>query len=200
MSKHFEKDLPDGYKEIFHINAKDTKIGLLLTLCSLILAAIPLAILLPIYLCRKEFQFNFDFQTSFYLLGLAGALIIYMVLHELVHGIAYKSLTKQKLTFGISWSCAYCGVPNIYVYRKASIIALIAPFTVFSLIFGSFLIWFYFLDGMLYILMAILFSLHVGGCIGDLYMFILFLFKYKDKTILMRDTGPEQFLYQHTLE
>ncbi|MDE5546239.1 MAG: DUF3267 domain-containing protein [Anaeroplasmataceae bacterium] len=196
MSKNYEEILPEGYNEIFHIDAKDKKTGLILTLFSLILTLIPLAILLPIYFCTKKFEFEFSYRTSLYLLGLAVAMILYMVLHELVHGIAYKALTKQKLTFGISWSCAYCGVPNIYVYRKASMIALIAPFAVFSLLFGGLVNWFYFLDGTLFLLMSLLFSIHVGGCIGDLYMFTLFLFKYKDKTLLMKDTGPEQFLYQ----
>ena len=196
MSKNYEEILPEGYKEIFHIDAKEKKTGLVLTLFSLVLTVIPLAVLLPICFLTKEFEFEFSYQTSLYLFGLALALILYLVFHELVHGIAYKALTKQKLTFGISWSCAYCGVPNIYVYRKASMIALIAPFTVFSLLFGGLLIWFYYLNGILFFLMSLLFSIHVGGCIGDLYMFTLFIFKYKDKSLLMKDTGPEQFLYQ----
>ncbi|MCM1131432.1 MAG: DUF3267 domain-containing protein [Roseburia sp.] len=198
MSKNYEKILPEGYNEIFHIDAKNKKTGLVFTLFSLVLTILPLAILLLIYFCTKEFEFELSYKTSLYLLALAIAMILYIVLHELVHGIAYKALTKQKLTFGISWSCAYCGVPNIYVYRKASMIALIAPFTVFSLLFGSLVIWFYFLDGALFFLMSLLFSIHVGGCVGDLYMFTLFLFKYKDKILLMKDTGPEQFLYQKT--
>lgn len=196
MSKNYEETLPEGYKEIFHIDAKEKKTGIILTLFSLVLTVIPLAILLPICFYTIEFTFELSYQTSLYLLGLLIALVLYLILHELVHGIAYKALTKQKLTFGISWSCAYCGVPNIYVYRKASMIALIAPFTVFTLLFGGLLIEFYFLNSILFFLMSLLFSIHVGGCIGDLYMFTLFLFKYKDKTLLMKDTGPEQFLYQ----
>lgn len=196
MQKNYETILPEGYKEVFHINAKDKKTGLKLTLYSFLLTAIPLAILFPIYLHFQEFQYEISLKTSLYLLGLAVSLILYLVLHELVHGIAYKLLTKQKLTFGISWSCAYCGVPNIYVYRKAAMIALIAPFTVFSLLFVGFIIWFYFYNGLMYFAMSLLFAIHVGGCVGDLYMFILFLFRYKDKTLLMKDTGPEQFLYQ----
>ena len=200
MLKHFEKDLPIGYTEVFHINAKDKKTGLLFTLFSFILAFVSLAITLPIYFCTKKLP---TIDTTFYYLSLAGfcvGIILYIICHELVHGIAYKILTKQKLTFGISWSCAYCGVPNVYVYRKTAIIALLAPFIVFSLIFIGLLIWFYFLNGWLYLGMSILFMVHFGGCIGDLFMFFLFLFKYKDKTTLMRDTGPEQFLYQKVIE
>lgn len=200
MPKHYELTLPENYKEIYHIDAKDTKTGLILSLWSFVLMAIALGITLPIYLCTKKFTFQFDLTTSLYLLGLAVVMILYLVAHELVHGIAYKALTKQKLTFGISWSCAYCGVPNIYVYRKTSMIALIAPFAVFSILFIGMLVGFYFINGLLYIAMAILFSIHFGGCVGDLYMFYLFLFKYKDSSILMRDTGPEQFIYKASEE
>ncbi|MDE6407487.1 MAG: DUF3267 domain-containing protein, partial [Anaeroplasmataceae bacterium] len=182
MSKNYEELLPEGYKEIFHINAKDKKTGLLFTLFSFILTILPLAIVLPIYLCTRDFKLEISLKSYLYLLGFLVAMITYVILHELVHGIAYKALTKQKLTFGLSWSCAYCGVPNIYVYRKTSIIALIAPFAVFSLVFGGLLVWFYFLNGVLYILMSFLFSIHIGGCVGDLFMFGLFLFKYKDNS------------------
>ncbi|MDE6661040.1 MAG: DUF3267 domain-containing protein [Anaeroplasmataceae bacterium] len=200
MKKHFEKDLPEGYTEVFHMNAKDKKTGLLFTLFSLILALIPLAITFPIYFCIKKLP---PIDLTLYCLSLLGfcfSMILYVICHELVHGIAYKILTKQKLTFGMSWSCAYCGVPNIYVYRRASIIALLAPFTLFSLIFIGLLVWFYSFNGWLYVGMAVLFAVHFGGCVGDLFMFFLFLFKYKDKTILMKDTGPEQFLYQKGIE
>lgn len=196
MKNNYESTLPEGYEEIYHINAKENKTALILTLFSFLLTCLPLIILLPIYLCFHEFHLEINFTTSLYLLGLCLALLLYVVFHELVHGILYKIYTRQKLTFGISWSCAYCGVPNIYVYRKTAMIALIGPFVVFSFLFGGLAIWSYFSNGMLYMMFVLLFSIHVGGCVGDLYMFVLFLFKYKDKTLLMKDTGPEQFLYQ----
>lgn len=195
MTKHYELELPENYEEIYHINAKDSKTGLFLYIWALILTAIAAGITFPIYLCTKEFSFKIDFFTCLYFLGFAVIMVLYLIAHELVHGISYKILTNQKLSFGISWSCAYCGVPKIYVYRKASMIALIMPFAVFSVLFIGLLVWFYFLNGLLYLLMALMFSLHFGGCVGDLYMFYLYLFKYKDSSILMRDTGPEQFIY-----
>lgn len=196
MPKYYEETLPENYVEVYYINAKDKKVGLLLTLGSLLLMIIPLAILLPIYFVNHDLSVYLDSYTSIYLLSACFIYIFYIVAHELVHGIVYKLYTKQKLTFGLSWSCAFCGVPNVYVYRKASILALMAPFTVFSILFLALILWLYFVNGILYILLSVLFSLHFGGCVGDLYMFFLYLFKYKDKTTLMRDTGPEQYIYQ----
>ena len=196
MSKHYEEALPEGYIEIYHINAKDTKTGVILNLASLLLMIIPLIVVLPIFFLTKEFKVEDSLQTILFLFGFLVCMILCIIAHELVHGIAYKALTKQKLTFGISWSVAYCGVPNIYVYRKAAMIALMAPFVTFTLFFCGLLVWFYFINSLLYILLSILFAIHFGGCSGDLYMFFLFLFKYKDKDLLMRDTGPEQFIYQ----
>jgi hypothetical protein len=37
--------------------------------------------------------------------------------------------------------------------------------------------------------------MHLGGCVGDDYVTLLFLFKFKDKTTLVQDTGPKQTIY-----
>ena len=118
-----------------------------------------------------------------------------IVLHELVHGIAYKTLTGEKLTFGISWSCAYCGVPNIYTYRKTAIISVMAPLVVFSVLFVIALAILYSISPLYYLAVAFVFGMHLGGCSGDIYVLYLLLTKFKNKKTLMRDTGPEQFFY-----
>ncbi|MCQ2122483.1 MAG: DUF3267 domain-containing protein, partial [Fibrobacter sp.] len=66
--------------------------------------------------------------------ALAAVMLVYIVLHELVHGAVYKLLTGQKLTFGFKASVAYCGVPDIYVYRRTALAALLAPFVVFDIV------------------------------------------------------------------
>ncbi len=200
MNKHCEISLPEGYKEVFHIDARNKKTGIIFNTLSLI----PLLIMFLIFaLTVKDFSFLTSARNStedffLFLARLAGLFIgifAYIVLHELTHGVAYKALTKEKLTFGMSWSCAFCGVPNIYVYRKTAIIALMAPFVTFTLILLPLTIIFAFVDTYFYLLFGFLFAMHFGGCCGDLYMFFLLTFKYKDKTLLMRDTGPEQWIY-----
>ncbi len=196
MNKNFEKDLPEGYKEVYNINAKDTKTAVIFTVFSFIplVIFVPIALILIVnnggYPNYEPFYRSITFFVTFIIL------IAYTILHELTHGIVYKLFTRQKLTFGLTFTCAYCGVPNVYVYRKTAICALIMPFAIFSVIFTAATIALYFVDNWLFLLSVFILGLHLGGCVGDLYDLFLYLFKFKDKTILMRDTGPEQTFYQ----
>ena len=196
MEKNFERALPGGYKLVKHINAKDIKFGIIFNLVGTLIAFAVIALGGILVILNENHG-----ALAFWLL-LAPAVflslipaLIYMVLHELVHGIAYKRLTGEKLTFGLSWSCAFCGVPKIYTYRRTALIAVLAPFVVFSLLFGILAAVLYFVSLPLYLILVILFGFHVGGCAGDLYVTALLLFKYKHPRTLMRDTGPEQFFY-----
>ena len=189
---NFCEQLPEGYREVYHLNAKAKKTGLILSVGSLVMA---LAVILPCLLTTDDIL---DESLAFNLIALlvCCALIIgYVVAHELVHGAAYKLLTGRKLTFGITLTVAFCGVPDIYVSRRTALIALLAPFTVFSLLFSALAAGLYFVNHTYYAAVTLVLGLHFGGCIGDLYMTCLLLFKYKNKLLLMRDTGPEQFIY-----
>ena len=198
MNKNFERELPEGYKQVKHINAKDAKLGLILNgICLLVLAAVMLVAFLPLWFCDDGCIFVVDDPLAMLiaLVIFILAMLAYIVLHELVHGIAYKSLTGEKLTFGISWSCAFCGVPGIYTYRKTALISLVSPLIVFSVVFVALTVALYFVSPVYYLMSAFLLGLHLGGCCGDIYVTLLFLFKFKDKRTLMRDTGPEQYFY-----
>ena len=189
--KNFEYSLPNGYVLAKKMDAADLGFGLILTIGSLLFFAVCIVVLaIPIFTNQDKLQsFKPDsllFILSAYLVGT----LIYMVLHELVHGVAYKSMTGEKLTFGIKWNCAYCGVPNILTYRKTSLVALYAPFVLFSLIFAPITLWAWWYSIEVYITMALIFATHISGCIGDLYMGHLLLTKYKDKSTLLNDTGP----------
>lgn len=187
--KTFEKELPTGYKEALTVDAKNTKFGIIINVA----AIVPLVLIVgATYFVVKPMDFfeNYSMLRNFILLV---SMAVYIVLHELVHGLAYKLLTKQKLKFGMSLTVAFCGVPDIYVYRTPALIALLAPFVTFTIVFGLAVLllpndW----DK---VFASVLLGLHVGGCGGDLYDTILYLFKLKDPETLMRDTGPKQTFY-----
>jgi hypothetical protein len=86
-------------------------------------------------------------------------------------------------------------VPSIYTYRKPAIIAIISPFTVFTVVFAVLSVIMFQINTLYYLFSLILFGLHLGGCCGDLYLTILLLFKFKDNRLLMSDNGPEQHIY-----
>ena len=188
--KHWEQELPAGYREAKVIDARaDKKLvrGMTVTSFAVLLAFLALAVL---WQGRRLTAEPMPLQQA---LVFWVALIAYIVLHELVHGAAYKLLTGQKLTFGITLTVAFCGVPEIYVYRRASLIAVLAPFVVFTVL-GVILLA-VFPGAWTRFFLLIFLGLHIGGCSGDLYNTWLYLTRFKDPRTLTRDTGPVQTFY-----
>lgn len=199
-SKNFENSIPQDYVLVKYVDAKnDKKLIMVYTLLSFV----PLVIILPILLLIawhcNGYKISDALQTPFGLsiplLIMCIVLITYLILHELVHGITYKFFTGAKLTFGITLAVAFCGVPEIYVRKKASIAALIMPFIVFSVIFIALTIGLWFVSPLYGILSGVVFAVHLGGCVGDLHWTLMYLTKFKHCNTLMRDTGPKQWLY-----
>ena len=190
------KTLPEGYKEAKVVDAKEKKTSVLFVVFSAVLTII---ILVPVLLTFGGLRFLHEEYGRTRMLAADGvflvSMVLYIVLHELVHGAAYKALTHQKLTFGFTLTVAFCGVPDVYTSRKTALIALLAPFVTFSVILIPLTIWFYSFNRLYYLLSGILFAIHFGGCIGDLYMTYLLLFKFRDPRTLMNDTEPKQTIY-----
>lgn len=202
MNKTFESELPNGYVLDKVVDAKSGSFTIIINVVAFLI--IILTVALTALIVKPNIAELISVENpredviklsvlAIKLIVLALSSIVYIVLHELLHGIAYKSLTKQKLTFGMTLTVAYCGVPNIFVYRKTALIALLTPFVVFLPIFLALTI---FLPNPIdQVFASVLLGYHIGGCCGDLYDTILFLFKYKDPTVLMKDTGPIQEFY-----
>ena len=190
--REFYLALPAGYREVYHVDAKNKKTGLLLNGVGLLLT---LVLVVPAVLLTDLSALNGE-HFLLYDLVFLGSLLSYLVLHELVHGAAYKLLTKQKLTFGFSWSCAFCGVPQCYVSRRIAMLSAAAPFVVFSFVFSAAAVLLHPVSEPLFLLFSLLFAIHVGGCTGDLYLIQQLLTRYRHPAALMRDTGPEQWIYE----
>ena len=191
MGKNYETELPAGYREVFTVDAeKDKTFIIWMNVAAIVIAAV---IILAGWLIIRPQGLIENYSLLRNLLLLA-ALFAYIVLHELVHGAAYKMLTGRKLTFGITMTVAFCGVPDIYVYRKTALISLMAPFTVFTVVFLAMA--FLLPDAWDRFYAVILLGVHAGGCAGDLYDTFLYLTKFRDPSTLMNDTGPKQTFYQ----
>lgn len=189
MNKYCVESLPENYVEAKTVDASNKKMGILLNLAALTVTVTG-SFISALIIKPQDFFHNVDGVT---IAVLCAILLSYIVLHELVHGAAYKIMTKRKLRFGVVSTAAFCGVPDIYVYRKCALISLFAPLTVFTVVFSAavFLLnseWHKFFCS------VILFA-HVGGCAGDIYGIVLLLAKYRDPATLMRDTGPKQTFY-----
>lgn len=196
--KHFEEKLPENYRLVKTVDATKAPFAVVFNLLSLVMMVGAFAVLYfafgtDVSLIKEQFLTLPDFTKILALLLLVVGFIVYIVLHELVHGVVYKAFTKRKLTFGVTMTCAYCGVPDVFVYRTASLCALLAPFVVFSI---AFIVPMFFMQNTVwFLLLAALFAMHFGGCVGDLYITVLYVFKFRDGKTLMRDTGPVQTFY-----
>lgn len=188
------RNLPEGYETVREIDAVGNKrFAVGLNVAALLISALSGIILY--FLRFRSFTFTVDEDDLgaylLFMLGLILSMFAYLVLHELVHGIVYKLITREKLTFGISFSCAYCGVPDVFVTKKAALSALVAPFAVFTVAFALPIA---FVGDYAALFLSFLLVLHLGGCSGDLYDLFLLLFVIKGD-VLMKDTGPKQTFY-----
>ena len=195
--RDYELSVPEGYSEVYHIDASNKKTGALMTVGAFVIMIAALALVwagIPRPWSFKLFVSDSGRYIMFWVIWLV-LMIAYIILHELTHGAVYKALTHQKLRFGITWNAAFCGVPDIYTYRRVAVLSLIAPLTVFTIIFVALALWLRTFSTAWYLIVGVLFAAHISGCVGDLFMTFKFLTKYKDPRTLMRDTGPEQWIY-----
>lgn len=200
--KNFETELPTGYVEAKIVDAKDGKFALWMNVVSaIVFAAVFAVVWFSLFHgeTANDYAEIFDSESFrgwglfLFALGYLGAMTVYVVLHELTHGAVYKLLTKRKLTFGVTFSAAFCGVPDIFVYRKTALCSLWAPFCVFGV---AFLLPMFFVKNTVAVLfLGLLLAAHIGGCVGDLYDVGLLLVKFRDCRTLMHDTGPKQTFY-----
>ncbi len=193
---NYTEELPEGYVLVKHVSAKDKKTIIIYSLLSLVPALIlTAAAVVTVYFTGGIKESD---DAVFYIVSLlvtCAVYFLYIVLHELVHGLVYKICTGRKLKFGLSATYAFCGVPDVYVYRKTAIAAVIMPFAVFSVVLIGFTAGMYFVNPLIFIEAALILGLHLGGCVGDLHLTVLLAKKYRNPSTLMRDIGPEQFIY-----
>lgn len=193
---NYYTELPEGYVEVYCIDAKKKKTALLFngvaTLMFFGMAAI-------IYFLKgfdivKIIEEEVRPNIGAYLIAVLVfivSMILYIILHELTHGLFYKIFTHQKLTFGLTLTVAYCGVPNLYCNKKTMIFSILAPFVIWSAVMLPFII--IFPANMYILLLSILFCVHFCGCVGDLYGFFVML--VYPSNLLVNDTGPKQTFY-----
>ena len=190
MNKYY-LELPENYKLDKTIDMKKMSTNIFLNVLNILFVIISFLILISLKF--KEIKIDNLVELSIVMFIALIGFIIYIVLHELTHGLFYKIFTKQKLTFGASLTYAYCGVPNIYVRKKEAIIACLSPLIIFSIIFLTLI--FILPPNYINLSIIILFSFHFGGCSGDIFLSLILLTKYKKDTYI-KDTGPTQYIYK----
>ena len=183
--------VPEGYRVICSVDLqKNKKQAILVNVISFVIA-IALVILgcmvIPITELFRIEQGIWEYLLRFgtLLLSLVG----YIILHELVHGIAMKICGTKKVKYGFTGAYAFAGSDDLYG-KGAYIFIALAPIVLWGLILlaFSFLVprsWFW----VVYFIQII----NLSGAAGDLYVTVRFLKLPRD--ILVADSGVKMDVY-----
>ena len=181
------KDLEGlGYKECTRIDlVKNKKEALLVNIYGIIIMVV-MAVFIPLLIMGGIIEFNLETTFPLFFIVLLISLILYIPLHEIVHGIVLKKYTDEKLSFGWKLVYAYCGSKEAVVDRKEYYAVALAPLLVFSVVFISLMV----LNPSLSLVWYVMEIMNVSGSVGDIYVSIK-LRKEKSRDILITDRGTD---------
>lgn len=186
-------ELPAGYSELFTIDLqKDKKLALLVNGLGLLLAVA--MVLLGFAIAPPGRALCDQLTENFWLAFVAcGALFLYILLHELVHGICMKLFGSGKVKYGFTGLYAYAGCGS-YFARGPYIVIALAPI----LLLGAVLLVLnaVFPSGAAFWVIYIVQICNVSGAAGDIYVTLRFMRLPRD--ILIRDSGVSMCVYAKT--
>ncbi len=183
--------LPDGYKEILSIDLqKDKKLMLLVNgvaVCIAVIMTVFAHFFVPV---TTLFDMSQGFAVYFIrLFVLMIGSVLYIILHELVHGITMKLCGTKKVKYGFKGVYAFAGSEDYYDKKSYLIIAL-APVVLWGLFLTllSILVptqWFW----VVYLIQIS----NVSGAAGDMY--VTARFRKLPDDILVKDYGVGMTVY-----
>ncbi len=180
--------LPEGYKEFYSLDLqKDKKKALLvngIALAISVIMVIPMHFVVPI-----TTLFDINKGYIFKMLTLVLLLVVYMILHELVHGVAMKLCGTKKVKYGFTGLYAFAGSEDFYPKKPYIFIAL-APVVLWGIVLAvvSLLVpteWFW----VIYFVQI----MNLSGAAGDFFVTIKFS-QFPDD-ILVKDHGVGMVVY-----
>ncbi|MBR7002867.1 MAG: DUF3267 domain-containing protein, partial [Neisseriaceae bacterium] len=175
----------EGYCRIDTVDLqKDKKASLMVNLLSVIIAlllAVPMHFVVPI-----DSFFNMEDGMKAYLIRFAMlmvCIILYVVLHEAIHGIAMKICRTKKVKYGFTGLYAFAGSQDFYDKKSYFFIAL-APIVFWGIVLAVINLmvpteWFW----VVYMIQIF----NISGAAGDLFVTVKFSRLPSD--ILVQDTG-----------
>lgn len=180
--------LPEDYKEFYSLDLqKDKKKALLvngIALAISVIMAVPMHFVVPI-----TTLFDINKGYIFKMLTLVLLLVVYMILHELVHGVAMKLCGTKKVKYGFTGLYAFAGSEDFYPKKPYIFIAL-APVVLWGIVLAvvNLLVpteWFW----VIYFVQI----MNLSGAAGDFFVTIKFS-QFPDD-ILVKDHGVGMVVY-----
>ena len=186
--------LPDGFVEIYSIDLKKNKKAALLVNALAIIIGVALAII-GHFIVPITTLFSMDSGITIYmlrLLVLVISLILYIILHELVHGIAMKICGTKKVKYGFTGLYAFAG-SNDYYDKISYIFIALAPIVVWGIILAVINI---FVPAEWFWIVYFIQLSNLSGAAGDLYVTVKFSKMPRDILIFDYGVGMKVFSNQ----
>ena len=186
--------LPDGFVEIYSIDLKKNKKAALLVNALAIIIGVVLAII-GHFIVPITTLFSMDSGITMYTLRylvLVISLILYIILHELVHGIAMKICGTKKVKYGFTGLYAFAG-SNDYYDKISYIFIALAPIVVWGIILAVINI---FVPAEWFWIVYFIQLSNLSGAAGDLYVTVKFSKMPRDILIFDYGVGMKVFSNQ----
>lgn len=191
MKKRAFSSLPDGYSEAYEIDLqKNKRQALIVNVGALVIMLVMVVVALIFEPIEIDF-FDTDSLLSFLLnLGIAFlGIIIYIVLHELTHGVFMRGFSGERVKYGFTGMYAYAGSDAYFPVLPYIIIAL-APVVIWGIVL---LLLNIFLPTSVFWGVYFIQVQNISGAAGDLYVTVRFLREKRD--ILIQDSGVSMKVY-----
>ncbi len=182
--------LPENYREIMKIDLQKNKkqaitVNVIATGIAVLFAVIG-CLIVPI---GELFKMEplYDYFLRFGAIALGS--VLYIILHEAVHGIFMKRYCTAKVRYGFTGMYAYAGSDGYYCRREYVIIAL-APIVIWGIVLALLNLftspaWFW----VVYFIQIT----NLSGAGGDIY--VSYLMSRLPKDILVNDTGVSMTVF-----
>ncbi|MGI6005258.1 MAG: DUF3267 domain-containing protein [Christensenellales bacterium] len=174
--------LPEGYQRIYAIDLqRDKKTAWLLNGLALIILVLMIGLG---FILRRSFTVDITQMIVFFV-----AMVVYTVLHEVVHGVFIRLYSGEKPKFGFTGLYAYAGNDRAYFDKKSYIVIALSP----VIILGAVLLLLQFLIPSYFWVIYFLQALNIAGASGD-YL-VVYLCGRMPRDLLINDTGVAMYFY-----
>ena len=181
--------LPEGYSKYYSLDLQKEKGKMLLVngLSALIAVAMTIPVLLFVPVSALWSSGYAGMSSKF--LAIAALMVAYIILHELVHGVAMKICGTKKVKYGFTGMYAFAGSDDYYG-KGAYIFIALAPVILWGIVLAVACAlvpteWFW----VVYLVQI----LNVSGASGDLFVTLKFIRFPAD--ILVKDHGVSMEVY-----
>ncbi|MCH5324921.1 MAG: DUF3267 domain-containing protein [Eubacterium sp.] len=159
----YENSLPEGYHQIKIISPSTDRKDSIVKMFCIFTPSLLLLVLGFLFVNVSAVQY-------LTLLMLIPLLPLYIILHELIHGIVYLILTGHGFKLGRSKDGFYCILPQLYIYVKTQLLGAAAPFVVFTITLLSGCVIAIVNQSCLFMILSFLLAFHFFACRGDIYL------------------------------